>query len=119
MANNHQNSNHNYKPQDIFADGPHHHVMPVGILYKVAGALIGLTVLTVVCARIHLGALAVPIAFGIALTKAYLVMSYFMGLKFDTKLNRIIFASGFAFLLLLYIISVTDIFTRVLHTNPL
>ena len=96
-----------------------HFVVPFNTLRNVAVGLLVLTVLTVATARMHLGALAAPIAFLIAFIKAMLVMSYFMGLKFDAKMNRWIFATGFFFLALLYAFSVMDIWTRVVQTNTL
>ncbi|MCE3011370.1 MAG: cytochrome C oxidase subunit IV family protein [Proteobacteria bacterium] len=101
-----------------------HFVIPFKTLMNVCLWLCFYTVLTVVTAKvpvIHhaLGPLAPLVAFGIAAAKAYLVMAHFMGLKYDTKSNRIIFASGFAFLGLLFIIVFIDIFTRVLQTNTL
>lgn len=82
-------------------------------------ALFVLTVLTVVMARIHLGMFAAPVAFLIAAVKAYLVMSFFMGLKYDDKSNRIIFASGFFFLAILFFFSALDIWTRVVVQSTL
>lgn len=96
-----------------------HFVVPFSNLRNVAIALLALTILTVVTAQMHLGWAAAPIAFTIAAIKAFLVMAYFMGLKFDAKTNRMIFASGFLFLGILYFFCITDILTRVLQTNNL
>ena len=96
-----------------------HFVVPFPILRNVALGLLALTVLTVATAQLHLGWAAAPIAFLIAFIKAMLVMMYFMGLKFDTMLNRIIFGAGFFFLALLYLFSMTDIWTRVIEKSTL
>lgn len=96
-----------------------HHIVPAKVLGRVAVALLGLTVLTVVTARMHLGVLATPIAFAIALVKAFLVMAFFMGLKYDTKLNRAIFLAGFAFLGLLFFFCALDIYSRVAQVSTL
>ena len=96
-----------------------HFIVPFTNLRNVAIALLGLTFLTVATAQMHLGWAAAPIAFVIATIKALLVMAYFMGLKFDAKTNRLIFALGFVFLGVLYFFCVLDIFTRVLETNQL
>ena len=96
-----------------------HHVTPSAVLVKTFLALIVLTVLTVVAARLHLGALAAPVAFLIATVKAVLVMAFFMGLKYDVALNRIIFLSGFFFLALLLFFSALDIYTRPLVNSTL
>lgn len=96
-----------------------HHVIPFAVLRNVAIALLVLTVLTVACAQIELGALEAPVAFLIAFVKAMLVMMYFMGLKYDSKLNQIIFATGFFFLALLFVLSALDIWTRVNEVSTL
>jgi cytochrome c oxidase subunit IV len=90
-----------------------HHVTPSSVLMKTMWALFGLTVLTVVAARLHLGMFAAPVAFLIAAVKAFLVMSYFMGLKYDVKSNRIIFAAGFVFLGIMFFFCALDIWTRI------
>jgi cytochrome c oxidase subunit 4 len=97
-----------------------HHVIPFELLVKVAVGLLVLTVLTVITAKfIHLGALGPIVAFAIAGGKAYLVMAYFMGLKYDSKGNALIFLSGFAFLALLFFFCALDIWTRVGQTSTL
>lgn len=99
----------------------HPHITPMSTYLKVGGALFGLTFLTVIAHQFNaqLGALAAPVAFLIALVKAILVLLYFMHLKDDNNLNRVIFASGFFFLLLLLAFSVLDIATRVTEVSPL
>lgn len=98
-----------------------HHIVPFPILVKTAIALFGLTLLTMIAFwnNHHLGALAAPIAFLIAGTKAMLVMAFFMGLKYDTWLNRLIFGLGFFFLLLLWALSQIDIASRVIEKSTL
>ena len=90
-----------------------HHITPAAILNKTMFALVGLTVLTVVAARLHLGIMAAPVAFLIATIKAFLVMGFFMGLKYENKSNRVIFASGFFSLALLFFFCAFDIWTRI------
>lgn len=92
-----------------------HHVTPLNVYLKVAGGLFALTFLTIIAHvfKAHYLGLAPYIAFLIAAVKAYLVMAWFMHLKYDTMGNRIIFATGFAGLALLFIICAIDIYTRV------
>lgn len=98
-----------------------HHIVPLPVLKKTAGALFGLTLLTMIAFwnHHHLGMFAAPVAFLIAAVKAFLVMSFFMGLKYDTKMNRLIFGTGFFFLLVLFSICALDIFTRVVQQSTL
>jgi cytochrome c oxidase subunit 4 len=98
-----------------------HHITPMSVYIKVAGALFFLTFLTIAvhAIRSHLGGVAPLFAFGIAAVKAYLVMAYFMHLKYDVVLNRVIFASGFLFLALLFAITALDIWSRTSIFSPL
>jgi cytochrome c oxidase subunit 4 len=93
-----------------------YHVTPLKTYFGIFGALLVLTVVTVLAARVDFGALNMVIAMLIASVKAGLVMLFFMHLKYENKMNRVIFALGFFFLLVLFGFSVIDIYTRV---NPL
>lgn len=90
-----------------------HHVTPISTYVKVAVALYVLTVATVSFHQMHLGALAAPVAFLIASVKAALVLLWFMHLKHDNMVNRVIFGAGFFFLALLFAFSALDIWTRI------
>ncbi|MCS6837929.1 MAG: cytochrome C oxidase subunit IV family protein [Bdellovibrionaceae bacterium] len=91
-----------------------HFIVPKEVLRTTVLTLIFLTVLTVVTAKfMDLGIFAGTVAFFIAFVKAMLVMMYFMGLKYDAKMNRWIFSMGFIFLVILAFFSVLDIWTRV------
>jgi cytochrome c oxidase subunit 4 len=80
------------------------------------GALLVLTVITVIAASFDFGNGNVVIAIGIATIKASLVALIFMHLKHDKPINGIIAISGFLFLGLLLLFCLTDIDAR---TNPL
>lgn len=112
-------AHHNHEHSD--ANVLHPHITPMSTYLKVGGALFGLTFLTVIAHQFHhqMGALAAPVAFAIALVKAILVLLYFMHLKDDTNINRLIFASGFFFLAVLLFFSALDIWTRVVEISPL
>lgn len=114
MSNHHHNNSHDQNHKNSIDHAEEHHIMPLATYFKVAGALFVLTFLTVAFHAIHeyLGPFAALIAFGIAAIKAFMVMAWFMHLKYDSILNRLIFASGFIFLGLLFIMSVMDIYTR-------
>lgn len=91
------------------------HISPISTYVKIAMALFALTFLTVGFHAIHqyLGPFAALIAFSIAAVKAFLVMGWFMHLKYETPLNKAVFASGFAFLVLLFVICIIDIYSRI------
>ncbi len=101
-----------------------HHIIPKEVYTRVMWALIVCTLLTVGFHYLfhnvmHGSVLAAPVAFIIAAFKAALVLMFFMGLKYDKPDNRLIFATGFFFLALLFIISVLDIYTRIAETSTL
>lgn len=115
---------HNFEIHDKNANEAGHgegHVTPFNVYVKVAAALFALTFLTVAAHAIHehLQPFAALIAFAIAAVKAYLVMAFFMHLKYETKMNRAIFISGFLFLVLLFAICTIDIYTRLAQHSVL
>ncbi|PJZ56922.1 cytochrome C oxidase subunit IV family protein [Leptospira barantonii] len=89
-----------------------HHIISVKTYSLIFATLIFFTFVTVWVAGIDFGAMNVIIAMAVATMKASLVLGYFMHLKYDTVMNRVIFGSGFLFLLLLFGFSAADIFTR-------
>jgi cytochrome c oxidase subunit 4 len=74
--------------------------------------LLILTIITVAVSRIDLGALNMFVAMFVASVKAAIVALWFMHLKYENKLNRVVFASGFFFLLVMFAFSAIDIFSR-------
>lgn len=95
-----------------------HHIMPFEIYIKVSLALFVLTFLTVGAhvLKEHYPVLQPAggvVAFAIAAVKAYLVMAFFMHLKYDVPSNRIIFSMGFIFLGIFIFFCALDIYTRV------
>ena len=75
-----------------------HHIIPKKTLYKVFGALVFLTILTAVTAEfVDIGSLNVPLALAIAVSKATLVATFFMALRYDNKVNTLVFMIGILF----------------------
>lgn len=86
------------------------HVSPISMYIGVFGALLVLTVLTVlVSTSIDLGAASIFVAMGIALVKGSLVATYFMHLKYDTKLNVFVFVSSLLFMGIFFAFTATDL----------
>ncbi|HZR82238.1 MAG TPA: cytochrome C oxidase subunit IV family protein [Candidatus Binatia bacterium] len=77
-------------------------------------ALIALTALTVTAAQIDLGWMNAVVALAIATLKAFLVVTFFMGLRFSSFVSRVWLLAAVAFVLLLLGGSLDDLFTR--HT---
>lgn len=86
-----------------------HHIIPMPLLLKIFGGLVFLTVLTVLTAtQLDLGPLNVPIALAIAFTKAGLVLTFFMALKYDNRVNTLVFSLGVIFVAVFLIFTLFD-----------
>lgn len=93
-------------------DMGHHHVSSSAMFFNVLVALLILTVVTVAVSRFDFGSANMFIAMGIASVKASLVILFFMHVKWDTAINKIVFLSSFLFLSLLFVFTLADQATR-------
>ena len=75
-------------------------------------ALLFFTGLTVFVASQDYGSLNTPVALGIAVTKASLVVLFFMGVRHNTPLTKVVVVSGFFWLLILFGLGMNDYLTR-------
>jgi cytochrome c oxidase subunit 4 len=80
--------------------------------YAVFAALLVGTGLTVAVAFVDLGALNNVLMLGIAMTKALLVILFFMHVRWSTRLTWVVAASGFVWLLILFGLTMSDYLTR-------
>jgi|SRR6266567_5596764 cytochrome c oxidase subunit 4 len=88
------------------------HVAPKSMYYAVFLALIFGTGLTVAVAFVDLGAVNNVLMLGIAMTKAMLVILFFMHVRWSTRLTWVVVASGFFWLLILFGLTMTDYMSR-------
>lgn len=96
---------------DNHHDGEHHgvgHVVPVSLLVQVLVALLFLTGVTVWSAKFDLGWANIWVAMAIASLKAFLVVAFFMHLKWDKPFNQIVFVGTLVFVALFLIFSLMD-----------
>lgn len=84
--------------------------------YAIFGTLMVLTVVTVEVATHNFGVLNFPVAIGIAITKATLVILFFMHAKYSSKLTKLFVGTAFFFLFILLTLTMTDFMSRGLHT---
>lgn len=82
-----------------------HHIIPYRVYIIVLLALIVLTILSIGITSIELGKFTVAGALIFACIKSYLVLTYFMHLKYDKMYIRVMV--GFVFLLFVVVIVVT------------
>ena len=111
----HGHVSHGHDPHDE----SFHHIIPFRTYLNVFLALIGMTVVTVLASRFDFGTWNTIIAFAIATVKATLVLGYFMHLKYDNMMNRVIIGSAAFFLIVLYFFCSVDEATRVIQHSTL
>lgn len=90
----------------------HNHVIPLKTYLLVWGALMVLTVLTVVISRFDFGSLNTLIAIFVATVKGSLVALYFMHLRYDNKFNLIILVASLFFVVVFFVPTLIDVSTR-------
>lgn len=95
-------------------DGHHKHfILPVNVAGKILVALLILTVVTVLTAEyVDIGRFNFFLAMVIATVKASLVVFYFMGLKYDSNENRIVFFGSFVFVAIFFVLTFSDVLFR-------
>jgi cytochrome c oxidase subunit 4 len=94
------------------------HISPKSTYYAIFGSLMVLTAITVSVAFVNLGALNFPLALSIAILKATLVILFFMHVKYSSRLTKLICATAFFFLVVLFGLTLTDYLSRGWITAP-
>jgi cytochrome c oxidase subunit IV len=89
-----------------------HHIVPKSIYYLIFLALMLGTGLTWWVATIDLGAMNNVIMLTIAVTKATLVVLFFMHVKYSSKLTWLVVAGSIFFLLILIVLTLNDYLAR-------
>jgi cytochrome c oxidase subunit 4 len=101
-------SHPDYKIHDHDDGAVHVHVHPVSLYWKVFGALLFFTGLTVAVAEVHLGEWNFFVAVAIATVKASLVALFFMHLKDDARFNGLIFVGSLVFMGVFFVYTMND-----------
>ena len=96
------------------------HIVSKKLYFVIFGALMVLTVLTVWVANIDLGSekLNTVVALAIAVTRAVLVVLYFMHVRYSSRLTWIVVAGGFLWLAIMVGLTMSDYLTRGFLTYP-
>jgi len=90
----------------------HTHIASIGQYLMIFGALMVLTVLTVYASLIDFGVFNLFVAMAIAVTKATLVVLFFMHLWWSPKLNKLTFMTAFVFFGILVAFTMSDYMGR-------
>ncbi|MCM0606771.1 MAG: c-type cytochrome [Xanthomonadaceae bacterium] len=89
-----------------------HHILPESMGIKIWLILLFFTFITVWIAQFDFGAWNFIIAMAVATFKATLVCMFFMGLKYDSKENVVIFCTSFLFVTFFMILTFADVLIR-------
>jgi len=103
--NDHLSHDHVNAPDDGLV---HVHVHPASTYWKIFGALVFFTALTVGVAQVHLGEWNFFVAVAIATVKASLVAMFFMHLKDDNRFNVLIFVGALLFMGVFFVYTMND-----------
>ena len=90
----------------------HTHIASVGQYIAIFAALMVLTVLTVYASLVDFGVFNLFVAMAIAVTKATLVVLFFMHLWWSPRLNKLTFATAFVFFGILVAFTMSDYLGR-------
>ena len=88
------------------------HIVPRQLYYRIFAALLVLTAITVGMAFVDLGPFNTFLALTIAVSKAVLVILFFMHVRYGSRLITVYVVAGVFWLLLLLSLSLTDFLTR-------
>ncbi|HEX8922062.1 MAG TPA: cytochrome C oxidase subunit IV family protein, partial [Pyrinomonadaceae bacterium] len=90
------------------------HIVSRKVYFLIFGALMVGTAVTVIAARIDFGNEVVNtvIALSIAVTKATLVVLFFMHVRYGSRLNMVVVVSGFFWLAIMIVFTLSDYKSR-------
>jgi cytochrome c oxidase subunit 4 len=88
------------------------HIAPKSLYYAIFASLMVLTVVTVAVTYVDLGRANLLVALAIAVTKATLVVLFFMHAKYSERLVQVSIITSLTFLSFLGIFSLADYLTR-------
>ena len=89
-----------------------HIITPVRTYVTIFLALLVLTAATYLVATQDFGWMNTPIALAVALLKASLVVIYFMGVRYNTPLTKVVVVAGFFWLLIMFTLTMGDYVSR-------
>jgi len=101
-----------YRVNTMSSNQKNHHIIPIETYFKVFGALMFLTFLTVAVTYVDLGSFNILLAMFIAIIKSTLVLLFFMHLYYDNKTNLMFFLGSILFMIIFITFTYFDIGQR-------
>lgn len=89
-----------------------HHIIPVRTYLVIFAALVVLFILTVAVAFVNLGPLNFAVAITIAVTKAVLIILYFMHVRYSSRMTWVFAGAAFIWLALMLGMTMADYISR-------
>ena len=93
-----------------------HHIVPVKIYIRNFLVLMALMILTVAVASVPLGSMNVVVALAVAVTKATLIILFFMHVKYSSKLTWVFVGGAFVWFALMMVLVSMDFASRYMQT---
>jgi cytochrome c oxidase subunit 4 len=88
------------------------HVAPKSLYYMIFAALMIGTIITVAVAFVDLGYFNNVVMLTIACAKALLVVLFFMHVRWSTRLTWVVVGSGFFWLMIMFVLTMSDYLSR-------
>jgi cytochrome c oxidase subunit IV len=88
------------------------HIVSPKVYFAIFASLILLTATTVAVAFVDLGSMNVAVALAIAVSKATLVVLFFMHLRYSERFTWVMVGAGLAWLAILIGLTLSDVLTR-------
>ncbi|MEO7146020.1 MAG: cytochrome C oxidase subunit IV family protein [Bryobacteraceae bacterium] len=95
-----------------------HHITPVRTYVIIFLTLLVLTYTTAKIGEIELGDWNFVVAISIAITKALLVILFFMHAKDSSNLTKMFIGAGFFWMMILILVTLCDYISRPWQSNP-
>jgi len=89
-----------------------HHIGSMPMYFAVFASLLVGTLVTWAVSFVNMGFLNTPVALLIAVTKASLVVMFFMGVRWNNALTKVVAVSGFVWLMILFGLGMSDYVSR-------
>lgn len=105
---------------DVDHADDHRHVVPLKTYFLIFGGLMVLLLITVGAAELDFSSilgenfawLNIVVALAVAVTKAYLIVSYFMHVKYSSRLIALFSVAAYFFVAIMFLMTYGDYMTR-------
>lgn len=105
---------------DVDHTDDHRHIVPLKTYYTIFGGLMVLLLITVGAAELDFNRILGPnfawlnivVALAVAVTKAYLIVAYFMHVKYSGRLIALFSVAAYFFVAIMFLMTYGDYFTR-------